>query len=83
MMFLLSICAGNLSPDTSGLSISSFNIRVEWIFWRTLVCCPLTVAPDFWRCLLTNFSVSPGHVEKKPRLIAAIHDFGAGQNAVA
>eukprot|EP00957_Ditylum_brightwellii_P023614 1782098-Ditylum_brightwellii.AAC.1 len=63
--------------------MSSSKSCVDHICWRAQVCCPLTVAPDFGRCLFTNFSVRPGHVEKKPNLIAATHDFGSGQNATA
>eukprot|EP00957_Ditylum_brightwellii_P055712 4221415-Ditylum_brightwellii.AAC.1 len=82
-MFSLSVCTGNLSANTSRLSMSSCNNCVDQIFWRIRVCLPLTVAPDLWRCLATNFSVRPGHVERKPCLIAATHVLGAGQNAAA
>eukprot|EP00957_Ditylum_brightwellii_P089774 6837627-Ditylum_brightwellii.AAC.1 len=81
--FSLSACAGNLAANTSRSSMSSSKSCVDHICWCTRVCRPLTVVPDFGRCLFTNFSVRPGHVKKKPCLIAATHDFGAGQNVAA
>eukprot|EP00957_Ditylum_brightwellii_P053151 4030226-Ditylum_brightwellii.AAC.1 len=54
------VWAGYASLHVLGSSILSCKIHVDWMFWRTLVCFPRTVASDFGRFKETSFSVRPG-----------------------
>ena len=54
---------------------------VDRMFCRSWRRCPFAVAMLFGKCFRTRADVRPGHVVKKPAVIAVVHDDNTGLKA--
>ena len=75
---MLSLAISSSAEQVVTFSAGEGVFFVERMFLNFYFMWPFAVYSDFGRYLRTKSAVSPGHVEKKPLLMALIHVFGEG-----